>query len=177
MPKSQLNSATERNLSPFADHILQITSDQHVYKVCFLAPPLGRIGMLIQRSDDWRENWWKLSAKYLKDNFSHTLNNNISLFVHGQFQDTHNLVNYSWRVWSDKRWIEHNWSGWGSYATMYRAYIHYDPDSKIHGANMGPTWVLSAPDGLHVGPMKLAIREIPSQIYNGDPYTNTTLSS
>ena len=25
-------------------------------------------------------------------------------------------------------------------------------DSKIHGANMGPTWVLSAPDGPHVGP-------------------------
>ena len=34
------------------------------------------------------------------------------------------------------------------------------PDSKVHGANMGPTWVLSAPDGLHVGPMNLAIREI-----------------
>ena len=31
------------------------------------------------------------------------------------------------------------------------------PDSKIHGANMGPTWVLSAPDGSHVGPMNLAI--------------------
>ena len=33
------------------------------------------------------------------------------------------------------------------------------PDSKVHGANMGPTWVLSAPDGPHVGPMNLAIRE------------------
>ena len=32
------------------------------------------------------------------------------------------------------------------------------PDSKVHGANMGPTWVLSAPDGHHVGPMNLAIR-------------------
>ena len=30
------------------------------------------------------------------------------------------------------------------------------PDSKVHGANMGPTWVLSAPDGPHVGPMNLA---------------------
>ena len=28
----------------------------------------------------------------------------------------------------------------------------------VHGANMGPTWVLSAPDGPHVGPMNLAIR-------------------
>ena len=34
-----------------------------------------------------------------------------------------------------------------------------NPDSKVHGAIMGPTWVLSAPHGLHVGPMNLAIRE------------------
>ena len=33
------------------------------------------------------------------------------------------------------------------------------PDSKVHGANMGPTWVLSAPDGPHFGPMNLAIRD------------------
>ena len=32
------------------------------------------------------------------------------------------------------------------------------PDSKVHGANTGPTWVLSAPDRPHVGPMNLAIR-------------------
>ena len=35
-----------------------------------------------------------------------------------------------------------------------------NPDSKVHGVNMGPTWVLSAPDGPHVGPMNLAVREI-----------------
>ena len=39
-----------------------------------------------------------------------------------------------------------------------RAMILTVPDSKVHGANMGPTWVLSAPDGPHVGPMNLAIR-------------------
>ena len=32
------------------------------------------------------------------------------------------------------------------------------PDSKVHVANMGTTWVLSAPVGPHVGPMNLAIR-------------------
>ena len=37
--------------------------------------------------------------------------------------------------------------------------VNDNPDSKIHGANMGPTWVLSAPDGPHDGPMNLAIRE------------------
>ena len=34
------------------------------------------------------------------------------------------------------------------------------PDSKVHGANMGPTWVRSAPDGPHVGPMNLAIGDM-----------------
>ena len=31
------------------------------------------------------------------------------------------------------------------------------PDSKVHGANMGPTWVLPAPYGPHVGPMNFTI--------------------
>ena len=34
--------------------------------------------------------------------------------------------------------------------------IYENPDSKVHGAKMGPTWILSAPDGPHVGPMNLA---------------------
>ena len=33
-----------------------------------------------------------------------------------------------------------------------------DPDNKVRGANMGPTWVLSAADWPHVGPMNLTIR-------------------
>ena len=31
------------------------------------------------------------------------------------------------------------------------------PDKKVHGANMGPTWVLLAPNGPPVGPTNLAI--------------------
>ena len=34
------------------------------------------------------------------------------------------------------------------------------PDNKVHGVNMGPTWVLSAQDGPHVGPMNPAIRVV-----------------
>ena len=37
-------------------------------------------------------------------------------------------------------------------------YLQGDPDSKVHGTNTGPTWILSAPDGPHVGPMNLAVR-------------------
>ena len=46
------------------------------------------------------------------------------------------------------------------------------PDSKVHGANMGPTWVLSAPDGPHVGPMNLAIR-----VVEGLPHVSTTFQN
>ena len=45
----------------------------------------------------------------------------------------------------------------------------YVPDSKVHVANMGPTWVLSAPAGPHVGPMDLAIRAFTCQCHDGNP--------
>ena len=47
-----------------------------------------------------------------------------------------------------------NVSGFLHYFFLYR----FIPDSKVHGANTGPIWVLSAPDGPHVGPINLAIR-------------------
>ena len=37
--------------------------------------------------------------------------------------------------------------------------VEITPDSKVHGANMGPTWVLSAPGGPHVGPMNFVTRD------------------
>ena len=40
-----------------------------------------------------------------------------------------------------------------------------DPDSNVQGANMGPTWVLSAPDGPYDGPMNLAVRGVMSFLY------------
>ena len=45
--------------------------------------------------------------------------------------------------------------GWGLGVWVFPS--DSPPDSKVHGANMGPTWVLSAPDGPHVGPMNLAL--------------------
>ena len=40
------------------------------------------------------------------------------------------------------------------------------PDSKVHGANMGPIWGRQDPGGPHVGPMNFAIFAITS-IVNG----------
>ena len=34
-----------------------------------------------------------------------------------------------------------------------------NPDSKVHGANMGPIWGRQGPGGPHVGPMNFAIWE------------------
>ena len=39
---------------------------------------------------------------------------------------------------------------------MYRASRDM-PDSKVHGANMGPTWGRQDPGGAHVGPMNIVI--------------------
>ena len=46
----------------------------------------------------------------------------------------------------------------GDYIPKFCVHGLTHQESKVHGANMGPTWVLSAPDGSHVGPMNLAIR-------------------
>ena len=35
--------------------------------------------------------------------------------------------------------------------------IHKYPDSKVHGASMGPIWGRQDPDGTHVGPVNFAI--------------------
>ena len=37
---------------------------------------------------------------------------------------------------------------------------HAYPDSKVHGANMGPIWGRQDPGGPHVGPMNFAIWDI-----------------
>ena len=46
-------------------------------------------------------------------------------------------------------------------------YSKHNPDSKVHGAKMGPTWDLSAPDGPHVGPWTLLSG---NGSWAGDPY-------
>ena len=37
---------------------------------------------------------------------------------------------------------------------------HHTPDSKVHGANMGPIWGRQDPGGLQVGPMSFAIWDV-----------------
>ena len=39
-------------------------------------------------------------------------------------------------------------------------FYHKVPDSKVHGAYMGPTWGRQDPGGPHVGPMNFSIRDV-----------------
>ena len=39
------------------------------------------------------------------------------------------------------------------------ALTHYNPDSKVHGVNMGPFWGRQDAGGPHVDPMNFAIWE------------------
>ena len=67
------------------------------------------------------------------------------------------------------KWFPHHWPFirphthnrpviWSFDVFVYVSFNN--PDNKVHGANMGPNWVLSAPDGPHAGPVNLAIREV-----------------
>ena len=41
--------------------------------------------------------------------------------------------------------------------STYQGFIESVPDSKVHGANMGPFWGRQGPGGPHVGPMNFVI--------------------
>ena len=78
---------------------------------------------------------------------------NIWFHNHQHCHSMRTVVNYYELVWP---WLDTGFAL--SYFDRLRRSTDRFPDSKVHGANMGPTWVLSAPDGPHVGPMNLAIR-------------------
>ena len=64
-------------------------------------------------------------------------------------------------------------SAFGTQTIIY----HHIPDSKVHGGNMGPTWVPSAPDGPRVGPMNLAIGDIMSLLKKQSAVHNFQMST
>ena len=63
--------------------------------------------------------------------------------------------------------LEHN--------AVNNAFSYNNPNSKVHGANMGSTCVLSTPGGPHVGPMNLAIWEDPIEPTSSQPVNVTNV--
>ena len=96
----------------------------------------------------------------------HWLTQNINQRLDSQ-KTLHSSSSLSYGVSIVKIWGE-NWPCYNG-TTLYLSTqpptgLHnHLPDSKVHGANMGPTWVLSAPDGPQVGPINLAIN-VPSYL-------------
>ena len=124
----------------------------------------------------WKGNksigYW---TKYVTFPFNHTYDLGLG-FSRSTFEITLSHVSEGWLIWNERDVSQSFmtmalilvWPLWGGW--MHRIVngvtsdvgvpFTYFPDSKVHGANMGPTWVLSAPDGPHVGPMNFAIRVI-----------------
>ena len=62
------------------------------------------------------------------------------------------------RCLADARSVSVSW--------RHHVYVYHFPDSKVHGAYMGPTWGRQDPGGPHVGPMNLAIRVVHSLYFS-----------
>ena len=86
----------------------------------------------------------------------------------GTFSDGPNLiwmeaddVNHPGRFRSDQ-FVFQLWLSRGNRNETFRIQFREkskNPDSKVHGANMGPIWGRQDPGGPHVGPMNFAIWE------------------
>ena len=66
---------------------------------------------------------------------------------------------FDWRDIVFRIWCLSCNSHWSKWPKTFCGRCIVYPDSKVHGANMGPTWALSAPGGPHVRPMNLVIRD------------------
>ena len=73
------------------------------------------------------------------------------------WQENNMLSNSVWRRWITFRGRPNSQAA--AFIRRWWVCLCY-PDSNIHEANMGPTWVLSDPDGPHVDPMTLSVRVI-----------------
>ena len=55
------------------------------------------------------------------------------------------------------QFLKNTKNGWQCIGLELQLHFVNYPDNKVYGAYMGPTWVLSAPGGPHVGPKNFAI--------------------
>ena len=65
------------------------------------------------------------------------------------------LIKMLYDIYKREVFVSNNCTYHGNVTNKYTT---GNPDSNVHGANIGPTWVLSAPGGPHIGPINLAIR-------------------
>ena len=107
-------------------------------------------------------NMSSLDGKFLKLYFTWILPAPFCTILTQTIKWHKHSTNIPWLLWVVKSKYT-QWSDTGMYIPVYskgcplQRHRPY-PNSKVHVASMGPTWVLSARGGTHVGPMNLAIR-------------------
>ena len=88
---------------------------------------------------NWSQNW-------NHQNWSHAIFNDESMV--SPYHSDHRVREFRLFLGCDNRLaFQHHDENHG----------HTHPDSKVHGAYMGPTWGRQAPGGPHIGPTNLAI--------------------
>ena len=127
-----------------------------IYSMILITTQLWRHVKTAPGSDFYLKNWYIFD--HIPFQISILLNKNWNLLCLLTMQMLQKVCGSTWKHW--KLFI----SGMSSTNIIiidntheYNKYSVNVADSKVHGANMGPTWVLSAPDGPNVGPMNLAI--------------------
>ena len=106
------------------------------------------------------------SGLFVSDSITHYYLRDVAVILKVLFSNSLcHIVSWVLTVLSSEWWHRAGSTLSQVMAYCLMAWCHYlnhqlgtVPDSEVHGANMGSTWVLSAPDGPHVGPMNLAIR-------------------
>ena len=96
-------------------------------------PSLGNITTIIR----WWQSLYSLFMWYVTVFIGHSVARLINIIT-----TAYCLLKYFIFSWCDWRMFE-------VISLLVRFIVSHIPDSKVHGANMGPTWVLSAPDGPH----------------------------
>ena len=112
-------------------------------------------------TDEWLSSASRLLLTYLFSGL-------ISIYIH--YKEFHRTLCWACDYLTMLRWklihvnIRHHSlygaSCWWLCVILWDSHKYWDqyPDNNIHGANMGPTWVLLAAAGPQVGPMNLVIR-------------------
>ena len=110
---------------------------KHVYTVTFDDFGVFKVQWKLLRAMATRDLWNKFSFMNLlaiQIHWTASLQTAINFFSH---------------------WFSHNWFGWRFLTCLSSMPTKKDPDSKVHGANMGPIWDQQDPGGPHGSPMNM----------------------
>ena len=144
--KKKENSNTVRHLNNGTDH-------RHSKSCCDQSSPARRT--IIRMHGCFGNTYLYAMNTWLMQYVTNDKHSMHAIYVTVISRETFQSPLYFIQLWADIRLKVCNTINCYGFFIWCRKTV---PDSKLHGANLGPTWVLSAPDGPHDGPMNLALR-------------------